>query len=370
MKIIRDFKTVLLVNLKCFFSNRLAVGTMLAISAAFLIISTGLVKEYEKKASLPIGVIDLDESQFSKELLDGLENTNGFTIYKWTEEELEEALKEEKVYAYFVINKGYEEKIKSNNTKHIIQMYYLKDYNFISIISDIFAKSTMEKVLLYRGEALYEDQLKKNDIEEKQEYLEFVSSNRVTNPNGFFDYQYLKVENGEATNAIETKNSILTTEIYLGVVTLFISFLGMFFVLCQRRGKELKRRLRICLISNGVIAAGNVATVLLGQGVACLFLAGYVSSLLHLDLLRHGGRLLWALLWFSALVTAFFFIISKWLKSETIYQLFGVLFIFLVGGLSIMASIGQITVPFLDQFAKNIPNYWFITDIIDIILAG
>ncbi|MDO5293187.1 MAG: ABC transporter permease [bacterium] len=369
MKIIRDIKTILLLNVKCFLANKLAVITLLLVSAVFVIVSTGFVKEYDKKTSLGIGVYDKDQSESSRKLVEGVKQTEGFTVHEWSVKELNKALEEETIYAYFVIEDGLEEKIKSADTKQIISMYYLYDYNFVSILSDIFAKSIMEDLMLYQGKKLYEDNIRDYDLVKETEYIPYMEQSELINADGFFEYDYVKVAEGKISNSIETKNSILTTQIYLGVATLFLSFISMFLVLCQRRHKEVEKRMRICLISTRIMENSNLLSLFIWESLVLLGVSWYMGELLRLSTVTEKACLLGALILFTWVMTTGFAILSKLISRDTLFQFVGVILIFFMGGVSIMASIGQITVPFLNSFAKNMPNYWFISHIIDIILA-
>ncbi len=64
MKQIRELAVVLHLNMKLFVANKMALVVLVVVSVVFAVLSGGLVKEYEKKTSLPIGVVDNHNTLF------------------------------------------------------------------------------------------------------------------------------------------------------------------------------------------------------------------------------------------------------------------------------------------------------------------
>ena len=371
MKIINDLCTMIWINLKYMITNRLAVVVTVCFSTIFLILSMTLLKEYETKSSLPIGVVDKDQTEMSKQTIVRLQDISGVLVMSLGEEELEQALKEERILAGFVISEGYEEAIKSNRPMGSVKMLYLKDYEYISIVSDIFAKSMISDICLYRGQYLIENIGKKEGLGSFSDYLEYTSSMKLEKDYEFsFDFSYYKIGEGgnESTNKVE--NTLLSNQLFLGLVTIFLSFLLMFLCFCLRRDKQVSRRLRINLIHNVVIEVASIVTMLLVSSVLITLLTGYICKFLRFSQVSH-----WISVWgclgvFSIIYLLFFFLLSKISKSDIVYQFVGMFFVLVFGGLSIMGAIGQLGVFKIFEFVKNIPNYWFIKAITDIILEG
>ena len=171
MKWIRELGMLLHLNAKLFLANKMAMVVLVVTSVVFGVLSGGLVKEYEKKTSLPIGVVDYDQSECSKRLVEDVSHAEGFSVTSETEEVLKQKLEEEQIYAYFIIQKGYEQKVKEDKARGLVTMCYLKENGFVSTLSDIFAKSMMSDVLQYRSASLYGAYAEEDVLVKKQEYL-------------------------------------------------------------------------------------------------------------------------------------------------------------------------------------------------------
>lgn len=371
MKAMNDLGTMIWINLKYMITNRLAVMVTVCFSAVFLVLSMTLLKEYETKSSIPIGVTDKDQTELSKKAIARLQDISGVFVMPLGEEELEQALKEERILAGFVMNEGYEEAIKNNRPMGSVKMLYLKDYEFISIISDIFAKSMISDICLYRGQYLIDNIGKKEGIISFSNYLEYTNKIKIGEDyKFFFDFSYYNIgEDGYgATSKVE--NTLLSNQLFLGLVTIFLSFLLMFLCFCLRRDKQVNRRLRINLIHNVIIEVASIVTMLLVSTVLISLLTGYICKLLGFSEVRQWLRVWSCLGMFSVIYLLFFFLLSKISKSDIVYQFVGMFFVLVFGGLSIMGAIGQLGVFKIFEFVKNIPNYWFITSITDIILEG
>lgn len=370
MKQIRELAVVLHLNMKLFVANKMALVVLVVVSVVFAVLSGGLVKEYEKKTSLPIGVVDYDQSECSKRLVEEVSHTEGFSVIRGTETVLKQKLEEEQVYAYFIIQKGYEQKVKGDKARELVTMCYLKENGFVSILSDIFAKSMMNDVLQYRSASLYERYAKEHELVKKREYLlwkendpEFSSAGR------FFEKIYYQVGEDALSETKEVKNAILANQLFLGITAMFCSFLTMFLVLCLGKKAVTLRRMQMGPMTNTIREVGDLVSLLAAELFLGIAITIYIGVLLGGLPKGAWGQLFAVCLVYLYVQAIFFFLFSKLVKKETTYQCVCVIFLLVAGGFGTMSSMGQITMPLLNRISKNIPNYWFITNIIDIILA-
>lgn len=108
-------------KLKMMLNDRLFFAAMVVIPL-FITIATGYALRYEKLNVIPIAVVDEDQSEYSRTLLDRLSKKEGFKIVTTTTEKALEMLKSNKIEEVFVIKKGFEEKIIHGENEQIIDM--------------------------------------------------------------------------------------------------------------------------------------------------------------------------------------------------------------------------------------------------------
>lgn len=371
MQQLRYLDAIVRTNVKYIFTNKLAILTLVFFMISFIGISSTLNKELSESSSIPVGILDLDQSEMSRETVGQLKEMEGFTIYELPEQDLEKALLEERVLAYFVINDKFEDSIKVNNLKNIVKMYYLKDYNYISVVSDIFSKAIMYNAILYRGNVLYEKIGKQEGFLSLRNYVEYTTRLKEQSEYSFsFELEYYKIGNNSVHSSKETANNLISNQLFTGLLTIFSSFLVMFLVMCIRKSDVIQIRLRTSLVSNFMIEVGNMVTLLLIELVVSTFFTLHLCIMLGIAI---APNFVWILMQqFSVffVFTLLFQIVSQLAESEIVYQGIGTVIILVFGGISILQAIGQLNLEFIVEFAKNIPNYWFIIAITDIILAG
>lgn len=371
MQQLRYLDAIVRTNVKYIFTNKLTMLTLVFFMISFIGISTTLNKELAESSSIPVGILDLDQSEMSRETVGQLKEMEGFTIYELPEKDLEKALLEERILAYFVINDKFENSIKANNLKNIVKMYYLKDYNYISVVSDIFSKAIMYNVILYRGNVLYEKIGKQEGFLSLRNYVAYTTRLKEQSKYSFtFAFDYYKIGNNSVHSSKETENNLISSQLFIGVLTIFTSFLVMFLVMCIRKSDAIQIRLRTCMVSNFMLEVGNVVTLLLIELVVSIFFTLHLCTMLGVAV---APNFVWILMQqFSVffVFTFLFLIISQVVESEIVYQGIGTAIILVFGGISILQAIGQLNLEIIVEYAKNIPNYWFIIAITDIILAG
>ena len=150
---------------------------------------------------------------------------------------------------------------------------------------------------------------------------------------------------------------------------MFCSFLTMFLVLCLGKKAVTLRRMQMGPMTNTIREVGDLVSLLVAELFLGIAITIYIGVLLGGLPKGAWGQLFAVCLVYLYVQAIFFFLFSKLVKKETTYQCVCVIFLLVAGGFGTMSSMGQITMPLLNRISKNIPNYWFITNIIDIILA-
>lgn len=371
MQQFRNLLTIIVTNLKYIIANKLAMIILTIFTLCFLLVSGALSKELDSTSSIPVGILDLDQSEMSKGVVERLKSMDGFTIYEWSQEELESGLKNERILAYFIIREDFESEIKNDSSKNVVKMCYLKDYKYISIASDIFAKAMMYNVILYHGNTLYTKISNEQGMVSMSEYIAYVNQLKLDAEYEFsFDFEYYKMEGSGKVTTNETKNTLISNQLFIGLVTIFASFIIMFLVMCLRKSTAIVTRMKTTLIPCWIIEAGNLCTVLLLELVLATLFSIYMCKILHMGVGDHILAIFVQLYFVLIAFTVLFYTLSKCLRSEIVYQFIGISIILSFGGLSILQAMGQLKLEIVVEFAKNIPNYWFISGITDIILAG
>jgi len=348
--------------------------TLLVLFSSILLFSFmlhSLSLSAEDKSALPIGIVDYDHSQNSKELIDRIKEIPALSIIEGSEKKLEILLLDEMINAVFVIEEGYEQQLQRGKVNEVITMYFLTNKKSASIISDIIAGEMMHSICYYKCLNLYESISFAGVKHTKLEYEDYIQNLQKTSSDFDFAFQmvYVNKEN-TVINAEPISNVILYKQMIIGILGIFISFIAMFIISSTVKEKELgvSERLRISRFHAFKQDCGNFIALVLTEGVICLIFTYLICSQAGIN-----DKMLWISLYLLLLLTAavmggVFILISMLVKSMIAFQLISSILILTSGGLGFYAMISGLYDGIVNQIFKFIPNSWLIQGFTDIIV--
>ncbi len=371
MKQLSKLPSLIKINLKNIGSNYIVIISFLISTVLLSVVCSGLISDYEDKSSIPIGVVDLDQSDLSQSVIEKLATFDGVILQNGTKDELLGKLKQESIYAYFIINQGFEEAISRYDYSKHVQMIYLGQNRFVSILSDIFAQAMIKDVVYKEGERLYHTFPDYEDLVYATDYKEYINNEYEVREDSFaFEYQYYNATDSgaESTNAIS--NNIISTEMFLALGGMFLVFFVMQLISAMDKSAIVVKRSRLSLISCWTMELADIITLFLVEGIMAFLVLWYLFGHFSIGVGSHLFSLVSLVTVFLFAVTFFFICLRRMISSKSIYQFMGFIVSLTFGAISILEILGQIKVDGFSDLAKNIPNYWFIGGITDIILGG
>jgi hypothetical protein len=126
-------------------SRRLAVFIFLLP----LLISAGIgavFKDYSAVDRVPIAIIDADETQASKALIDQMKGLETLSIHALNPKEAISALSENRIEAIFTIRPGYESMIRSGKVDDKVEITVLENNMVAGALGDIFAREIIKEL--------------------------------------------------------------------------------------------------------------------------------------------------------------------------------------------------------------------------------
>lgn len=357
-------------NFKNLISNYMVLISMLILMVILSLVCSGLISEYEEKSSIPVGILDNDSSELSISVKEKLSAMDGIVLISGTKEELEKKLKVEEIYAYFILNEGFETSVQSYNFSKIVQMVYLGQNQFVSILSDIFAQAMIQDVVLKEGEKLYQTFPEFEDLVYETNYYDYMLEEYANQEDSFaFKYQYYNVTNEEMGSTKAINNNLISRSMFLALGGIFLSFFIMQLISCMDKRTSVLKRTHISFGSWWMSEVADILTILITEIVMTSLVILYLFTNLSIHTGSHLFGLIGILLVFLISSTLLFVVLRKIISSKITYQFVGFLAILGLGGLSIMEILGQLKIEWVTSLAKKIPNYWFIDGITDIILG-
>lgn len=206
------FETAFIRSFKLFFAEKKNI--ILFCFCLFLIIFgiSMLLFNAREQSSLPIGLYNLDSTEFSADLIKKLEENPALNIKYGSKDNLLEMLEERKVSAVYVINEDFGDKIEKGETEGLFSVFIPYEEEKCFLISDIIAGDLMDALLSHRTEKFYYD-YDKND----RQYLAYLES-RKNDP--MFLYEFEIIKGGNEAPSYETDSLSM---IYYEIMEVFVT---------------------------------------------------------------------------------------------------------------------------------------------------
>lgn len=341
-------------------------GTVVALIIAlffFFLLSGNLGHASAERSSVPIGIVDHDRSEMSKQLLAGLKERDSLFLYEKTPDELDQLLREEMIAAWFDIKDGYEEQLRLGHTQGLVTVHYLDSNRLSVIISDIVAGEFMYDVCLSKSYALYRNLGKYGDLISEEDYRSRTGEIR-NNEEFRFGFEIEMISRGEQLNK-QPENALLYQQVITGCLGTVLSFLIMALIgaVWDRRQDPRARRQRITIRYRAAVPA-HLAVLALGTAVFCLISGLFFCSNFEISSIVSLLRLIGMEFMAGMLYVFVFAIIRECTGNFAAYQMYSGIYVITAGGGGILGFF----IKDLLIFSKLTPNYWFIKAFTDIMV--
>ena len=370
-------------RLKLILVNKLNISVILLSFVIFLILMDSLSFGAIERSNVPVGILDLDQSKTSIELVKKVKKVPVFYVYEEEENELNRLLVDEEVSGIFIIKKGFEDSIKRGITTELVIMKYLEGNPSSKVLTDIFAGQMLYPISLAKSLKEYET-LKKSftgNTENKtidketqynwftgQEYVRYI--NQLSKASDFdfaFDINIVDLESANASiNQLD--NSVIYYQVVFGILGMIISFVAMFLTagVVVEKEQGLYKKIRITLIKP---IQHELSYILALVTILSVFSFGIILILVSFieNITLQKGCIMFSLLLLYAMVMGIWFItLGKIIRKVSKYQLLGTLSILSFGLLSFLSMLEGLLQSKIFRITKILPNRWLMEGITDI----
>jgi hypothetical protein len=368
-------------RIKLIFQDKMTSFVLIISSILFLLIITFLSNSAEERSSIPIGLLNLDKSDSSNQLVTDLKGVPAFYIYEDKEEKLKDLLYDEQISAYFVIEEGYEKAIQVGRNIDLVTMYYLEGSQSSKILSDIFAGEMLYKMSLYKSLYLYNSLKQNQEINEHNEIHfmnddEFINyMNQLIDKKDFdfaFDIKMIHVKSGSLSVGNNTSNNaILYQQVIWGILGMVLSFIILFIGgagLIQEKELGIDKRLKLVNSHPFWKDCNYLLIMLMITGILSTIIIFIIGLRLPEFTAMDGLNLFILNCLFVGVVGAGFLLITKFIRKLGMYQLVGVITILFMGICGFLSVVKGLIPIYVLNLLKFTPNNWFIQGFTDIII--
>lgn len=375
---------LLLFRLKLVLSNKLNIFVMLLSFALLLLLINSLSFGAKERSNIPIGILDLDQSVTSKDLVQQVKKVPAFYVYEETEKVLNQLLLNEEVSGIFIIKSGFEDSIKSGITTEVVVMKYLEGNPSAKVLSDIFAGQMLYPISLAKGLKEYEalkKQSMRNDSKKNvnndtqynwltgQEYVDCI--NELSKASDFdfaFDINMVNVMSKNSSIS-QLDNSVIYYQVIVGILGMIISFVAMFISagVVEEKEQGLDKKVKITLIKPIYLELSYILALVT---ILCVFSFGITfilgNFIANFSLQKRIVMFIFLFL-YSIVMGMWFIILGKISKRVSSYQLLGTLSILFFGFLSFLSMLEGLLHSRILSITKIIPNRWLMVGVTDMV---
>lgn len=259
-------------KLKMMLGDRLFFAMMIIIPL-LITVATGYALRYEKGNTIPIAVVDEDNSGYSGTLVQRIEQKEGLSVEKETRSEALSLLEGNKVEQVFIIKEGFEQSVKSGESSGLIDLLSSPSSYSADFTSEVIAGEAIRLITGNMAAAWVEEQYRKLgrnfDQSLKQEVINYNDSLWQPKPLMTIDYMELQ---GKELKSISRISMPAATATSAGLITSFIMFYVLFSSgwLVEERTNGTLKRLAAGPRALYLSFAGNVFSLMIAGGIQIL----------------------------------------------------------------------------------------------------
>lgn len=357
--IFKDTFTIAAMRLRIIFKSlyvRIAFVTAIIITLFFV---NTFLETAQENTSLMIGIIDNDNSERSKKLIDELALIPAIRVETGKYDELLNELLDTKIYTIIEIKEGFSENINNGIKRDLLKIYYLKGNSNMGIASDIILSKVMDELCYHACYNEFYDiagedtDVSFDDIHDKV-YEKYSGSVK-------FSYDLINVsDDTEITDKVS--NKLIYQLVLLGIITILISFIILFASNSLLADNIYNTAIRIRLSKISLISkvAGNILALFTTSQAYLMFSLLLLFKGMGITSLKDVLYVLFVLTLFNLTMVILFYIITCLVNEAVMLQIIGA---FIVVACGIFGSFEMISVLVPDRLMKIaafIPNVYVI----------
>lgn len=365
-----DVLNIIKLRMKLLFSNKiLFVTIILFFLMAAVTINTFFVAAKDK-STIPIGVVDLDDSSHSRLMIDNLKKNkllkvniysqDLFTdeIINANENKLIDKIERKEINALFIIKKGFGNNIENGKFEKIIKDYYLEDKKYASLISDIVLSSILDDVCYnYSINKYFSLKGRLNKVYTEEQYMKKIKKLYDNTEDSIgFDFDVVNISNKKSVND-KVSMEIIYREVVIGIVALIIliivSLAGNLIV--DDYKNNIMLRIGTTKMSRKVKLLGDVASTCTISGIFALLLGIMIVNKMGIVSFDGKIKFLLIILLFTVTIGVLYVLFTRLIKDMRIYQLIGSITILFFGISGAIYILGFYFEESIVKIFKNLP---------------
>jgi hypothetical protein len=259
---------IIKIRIKLFLSKKSMMLIFIVFPLIFSVLSLNYLKTDDFEIRTSIGVVDLDNSEFSRNILRKMKTDEALTVKVFNEWEGEEELKKENIIGLYIIKEGFSDEVKSGRTNGIIEVKYLSDNYTAPGITDLITPYFLSDIIKEKTKILVNN-LEFSDDSEKQEEFAVLFDDYTLKYEDFEEFKLeVIVKSIEETNgkiSLYSSSKEIVIRYFLSIILIFLIISAIYQSIYTTVDKEDKIIRRIKLSGRGFLEylSGNIIGIAL-----------------------------------------------------------------------------------------------------------
>ncbi|MDE7212072.1 MAG: ABC transporter permease [Lachnospiraceae bacterium] len=323
MRMFRSLSAQAQLRLQLFLKDRMTLLVLAVSVFCFFFCMEDMNREAENLATIPIGLVDLDKSEKSKELAGRLEGLEALSVKYGTYGELSALMEEGEIRCIFEIRERYGEKVDAGKSRKLVNVYYEQDDKVAAIVADIVAGEMMYDICQAQAYLAYEE-LPAGEKEKfsRQEYEAYAAS-LIGDGDFDFAFEFRFVDGKQQERREGLKSSLFYRQAVAAVAAMLFALLQMAALsgVCTEKEQGICQRRHLVGLTRPVELLGNM--------LACTVLCAVPAAVFAVCVAAGVGNwekflpVFWTSVLFSVMMALIYYLLANWLPGLLAYQVVG-----------------------------------------------
>ncbi len=320
----------------------------------------------EEKSKIAIGMVDEENSSFSKSIVADMMQIDLYEVTTGTEEELVSLLKQGDISAVCVLKEDLSEAIAAGDAKQLITIYETGDGSAM-LVGDILAGVMMQEVCTSKSYQMllkYEKRAKREEVPSVEEYQSYVDDVLAEGGSQFaFEVAYLSADNEEVK---KPSQSVIYMQAIFAVFALMTGLLAIYAVLPFRQlchGKTAGKIKTLPVYRSALYAGSAVGAFILPMAFGGVFLFFY--KMRNAVNCSQFLSLLVCTVVYICVIVCMMLLTAYAIKNQTVYQMGMLAMILIFGILGLVSLADGLLLP--EGTVIWVPNGWYVRRMTELI---
>lgn len=219
------FLSLLWLRMRLLFKQRSFWGLYIGLVILIVAMMLGLYQQINQGLVIAVGVVNEGEMAYNEKFIQAMDNEKVLHVTKMTRQEGENALRDQRIEALYILPQDMESKMMAGRYNQIFTIVYLADNAFAVMLTDIVSGIFLDESARQTAARYYHDAMKELKEENVPDIDNAVYQSSEKEPVHKGKLKYLDISWKDGVSNVENESrQILLEKMTVGVIQILIGF--------------------------------------------------------------------------------------------------------------------------------------------------